>query len=530
MPKWSRDQTWLLGLFAAALLLRLWAVAEFQASPLGHLLFLDGESYDQWARQLADGDWIGAGVFYQAPGYPYFLGVIYTMCGHGFVAVRLAQALLGAAGAVLLTLAGRRWIDEKAGWIAGVMLAVWPIAIHFDLLIQKTSLTMFLTTLVLWLLGGVREHGSARRALTAGMALGALALVQEQTMALAIVALLWLMWKAWKVRCRQVAPPAAMALGLALVLLPVAVRNEIVGGEFHLTTSQLGPNFYIGNHPGATGFYVGLRPERGHPRYERQDATELAQEDVGRRLQPAEVSRYWLIRTFRENSADPVGWLKLLGRKAMLLVQAVEIGDGEDVYSAGDFVTYLRWATPVLHYGVLVPVAAVGVAMMLRKRKTWPLLALTATYATTLVAFYVMARYRVPLTAMLMLAAGVVVAAASNWRSPATWKALAPAAAIAVACNWPMVDPQQIRAVSYANIGTELMFAHESPVLAEQWFLKALAINPEHFKAMNNLGIVLARQGRYDEAIAWYGKALALQPDFAEAKFNLEAAKRARKE
>jgi hypothetical protein len=70
---------------------------------------------------------------------------------------------------------------------------------------------------------------------------------------------------------------AAFVLGLAIVLLPVAIRNYAVGGGFYLTTSQFGPNFFIGNNPNADGTYASLRFGRGAPEYERQDATELAE-------------------------------------------------------------------------------------------------------------------------------------------------------------------------------------------------------------------------------------------------------------
>ncbi len=65
--------------------------------------------------------------------------------------------------------------------------------------------------------------------------------------------------------------------GLAIVLVPVAARNSYVGGGFYVTTSQFGPNFYIGNNPAADGTYQSLRFGRGAPEYERQDATELAE-------------------------------------------------------------------------------------------------------------------------------------------------------------------------------------------------------------------------------------------------------------
>jgi hypothetical protein len=53
-------------------------------------------------------------------------------------------------------------------------------------------------------------------------------------------------------------PALIFAAGCSLVLLPVGLRNLAVGREFHLTTSQFGPNFYIGNHAGARGTYESL--------------------------------------------------------------------------------------------------------------------------------------------------------------------------------------------------------------------------------------------------------------------------------
>ena len=94
-------------------------------------------------------------------------------------------------------------------------------------------------------------------------------------------------------RRRRPAPSAHSLLGLAIVLVPVAARNAVVGGGFFVTTSQFGPNFYIGNNPTADGTYASLRYGRGAPEYERQDATELAELALGRRLSPAEVSSYW---------------------------------------------------------------------------------------------------------------------------------------------------------------------------------------------------------------------------------------------
>ncbi len=113
--------------------------------------------------------------------------------------------------------------------------------------------------------------------------MGGLALTRENALVFIVVILGWILARGmgtggWG---RQA---ALFLAGLALVLVPVAARNAYVGGGFYITTSQFGPNFYIGNNPSADGTYQALRYGRGAPEYERQDATELAERALGRTL------------------------------------------------------------------------------------------------------------------------------------------------------------------------------------------------------------------------------------------------------
>ena len=55
-------------------------------------------------------------------------------------------------------------------------------------------------------------------------------------------------------------------------------------------------------------------------------------------------------------------------------------------------------------------------------------------------------------------------------------------------------------------------------------YLEALRINPEYEKAHNNLGNVLEKQGRRDEAIKHYLEAIRINPGFAKAHYNLGVA------
>ena len=241
-------------IFLAALTLRLLHVWQIRHGPLFSVLLGDARSYDAWAQQLAAGDWLGQDVFYQAPLYPYVLGVLYASFGHNLGLVRVAQALIGAATCVVITLTGARLFGRRAGIWTGVLLAVYAPAIFFDALLQKAVLDIFLLCSVLLLVTLVNERMTRRRCFWTGVALGSFALTRENGLVLLPIVGVWV----WLRGKRVAAPVLALTVGIAAVLIPVGLRNLAVGGEFHLTTSQLGPNFYIGNHEGATGNVRGV--------------------------------------------------------------------------------------------------------------------------------------------------------------------------------------------------------------------------------------------------------------------------------
>src|SRR5581483_8265785 len=289
----------------------------------------DSRGYDEWARRIAGGDWIGRDVFYQAPLYPYFLGVIYAVAGRSLLAVRVCQAIVGSCSCVLLAAAARRLFSPAAGLIAGLMLALYAPAIFFDGLLQKSFLDVFFVSLALWLIASAGRF-TMWRWLTLGLALGGLGLTRENALVFIVVIV---MWAALRFGARAA---AVVMLGTAMFLVPVAVRNEIVGGGFYLTTSQFGPNFFIGNHAGADGTYRPLRYGRGAPEYERPDATELAELASGRPLTAGEVSAYWTNRALAFVESEPRAWLALMARKTALMFNAAEISDTEDEASYAD--------------------------------------------------------------------------------------------------------------------------------------------------------------------------------------------------
>jgi 4-amino-4-deoxy-L-arabinose transferase-like glycosyltransferase len=154
-------------IFAVALLVRLVHVWQIHRAPFFSLLMGDSHGYDEWARRISAGDWFGHEVFYQAPLYPYLLGVIYAIAGRHLLLVRIVQAIIGSASCSLLALAAARLFSRRAvlrhaqdgpepgrraGIAAGLMLALYAPAIFFDGLLQKSVLDVFFVCLALWLM------------------------------------------------------------------------------------------------------------------------------------------------------------------------------------------------------------------------------------------------------------------------------------------------------------------------------------------------------------------------------------------
>ncbi len=539
-----------LGIFAVALLVRLLHVWLLSRSPFFDALLGDARGYDEWARRIAGGDWIGSEVFYQAPLYPYFVGVVYRLFGHSFVALRILQAIIGAGSCALLGLAGYRFFTVRVGLIAGLALAVYAPAIFFDALIQKSVLDLFFISLSLWLIGRLVDDQRRPRDWAAlGVAMGAMSLTRENALVFVLAIVGWALLHRSVVHAtpdanvddltRATAPAiveilplpqraglaVSFLVGLAVVLMPVAIRNYAVGGGFYLTTSQFGPNFFIGNNPRADGTYMSLRFGRGAPEYERTDATELAEHALGRTLSPAEVSSYWTDRALGFIEDQPAAWLRLTARKTLLLFNASEMLDTEAQESHAEWSWPLRVGGWFGHLGLLTPLALVGLVLSWRDRDRLAVLyVMLAAYAASVLMFYVFARYRLPLVPMLMLFAAAGVTALPAWlpraRANARMRLVAAVIVVAVFCNWPVLSTPLMKAITETNLAGALQGEGRIDE-ADAHYRRAIALQPDYAPAYNNLGVMQRASGRVDDAIATYRQALALRGDYPDAHYNL---------
>ena len=527
MRRFSR---WLAIIFVLALTVRAIHTLAIGRSPFARLLVGDGKGYDAWAATIASGDWVGKETFYQAPLYPYALAVLYTGAGRDPMTIRWAQALLGALACVLLAVAGRRWLGERAGLVAGGILALYPPAVFFDGLVQKAALDNFLMCALLAVLGAYVASHRGAILFAAGMVLGLFALTRENALVFLVILAAWLPFHLSKRSLKERAlAVGTLAAGVLLILIPVGLRNRAVGGDFLITTSQAGSNFFIGNHEGANGRYLPIRPDRETYEFERVDAKALAEQAAGHALTPGAVSSYWWSRSFSWIEAHPGDWIALLGKKVLITWNRAEVPDSESFEVYADHSAILQASSAVFGFGALLILAVPGMALGWRQRPRPTLLYLMLFgFSAAVAVFYVFARYRFPMVPILVLFAGAALVAlydavaSKRFVAPARPVLAAALVGVVLAVMPPVVPAAGSRRLAYVNLGIAAKDAGNDAAAA-RFQRQAIALAPRLAGPHRELAAALTAMGKTDEAAEELRTAVTLDPNYAPARDDLGA-------
>ena len=345
---WKPLYTWVaLGLILAfSAGLGIAAIIQFRSSPFFNSPIIDESSYVLWARELADGDFSGGKVFYQDPLYPYFLALIFKVFGENFLLIRLLQAALGVGAVALCFWTSRKLLGDGPALLAAGIMALSRGMYFFELQIEKTTLVIFLSAAALALGAAAADRPRAKwRWLALGLNLGLLSLLRGNFLPILPFFMLWALLANWREPAlTRLARPGLLVLGLALVILPATIRNYRLSGEFTLTTSQGGPNFYLGNNELAEGIYTILPFVRPDPRYEAADFQAEAERRANQPLSAGAVSRFWFREGLKWIGAHPVAAGRLLLHKARLMIHQDEIPDNHSFLLTRDEFTPILWA------------------------------------------------------------------------------------------------------------------------------------------------------------------------------------------
>jgi hypothetical protein len=387
----------------------------------------DGHYYDFGARRIAAGHGYSDDLAtptgplwhpwcHYPVGYSAFLAIFYRLFGSSHAVAGVANALVGAALAVVTWAVAAQALTRTRARIAGVIIALHPGLITYAALVMSEPLAALVTLAAFW--ATVRDARPLRGLVVGGVVLGLAALVRPQ----ALLCAPFLGWvNRWRLGARALAAALACAAAL-VVVLPWTARNCIVMDGCALVSTNAGWNLAIGAFPRATGRFETLRSSDGC-----RDVTGQVQQD-----------RCWFSYGLEQIRTRPWHWIRLVPAK---------LGFTFDHESFP--IEYLREARPAAW-----PDARRSAA---RGAMTFAHRLLVATAAFGCVAFPWNARMRgAAVQGALLVAAGALVALAFGSDRPAFW----PLAAFVAIVPWlslpgrPAFGPPMLFAA--ALLGTTL--------------------------------------------------------------------------
>lgn len=479
--------------------------------PLYRSPLVDALIYDRWSQAIAGGDIWGRseGVFYRAPLYPYLVAAVRSVADRPMPGVMLLQGVLGLFLAGAAGVLGRRLGGGLAGLIAALLVVLYGPLLSAETKLLATTLGLGLHMASLLLLVRSAETPSMSRTLSAGVVLGLSVLVRPQWLLLALV---WPAVAAWPAAVDRAAVKAGARrfvpylLGVALVVLPVAVRNRVVGGDWVLVSSNGGMTFFQGNNEeNQSGLLTVVKRFElfGSATEQRALETRVAEKVAGRTLKPSETSKFFAGEAWHFILSRPADWVRLEAKKAYRFLTGYEYADNYSFYAEQERFAALRVAG--LPFGVLLAAALLGCFVPIRDRATRRIVAVSALAGIlSCLLFFVSSRYRMEAVPAFAVLGGVGIA-----RWPRLWqtsrsRALVGlgAAVVALALSFlpPGAPARSQESITWLQLGNALE-QQDRPDEARPAYERSVQLLPENVFAWNNLVLLVSRREAPERAL-----------------------------
>jgi len=366
---------------------------------------IDALYHHIWAQQIAAGDILGGGPYFRAPFYPFFLGLIYSICGVNFSAVIFLQHLIGVLSIPLVFIVANRYFSRFVGYFAAVLTAINGVLIYFESQLLLDFLTVVFMLLFMYALISAQENNKSRLYFIAGLIAGLFAITRPNILAVLPLVCIWIFLIDKKLKA-GFKHSILLVAGTLILILPVTLRNIIIGGDSVLIASQGGINFYIGNNEQADGF-TALLPGFGNT-WQYSDAEFEAANSTDKKIgsiKPSEVSDYYYNKSFTYILSKPADFIKLIVKKLYLFWNYFEISNNNNLYFLTDYIGMS--IIPIFLFTIISPLGLVGAVLCLFKdRRFWIFPIIIFGYMFTVIAFFVTGRFRLPVVPLLSITAG----------------------------------------------------------------------------------------------------------------------------
>lgn len=406
---------WLTLIFALALGVRLLVLHDkFNADPTLWTMEKVWDNYVLMGREwLAGIIRVGGNAFQQ--GTFVYWGIIQYLIGPYLGPLYIFHAVIGAFVPVSLLCAAWLLFNRRIGITTGILAALYPPLIHYQLTLQDTAPIILIVSLILYTLAVYRRDNTPAALIITGALIGVGAMFRSTVlvMTLAVAGIIWLRQRSFSRLVLQSGLVGTVAL---LCILPVTAANYTAGVPT-LTANLFDYQIFRSNSLNSVGL----------------NTFNTQSEQLARARRDT-----WLDALSRETARNPSRLVELTARRIALFWDPVEHADSGMV----DYESTGLAVSPLLNLLVLggianqwtlmvLAVAAIGLGLTDRSRRpsTLALTFLMGVYMLSLALFYVIGRVRIPLSPVLL----ILAAAGGTWIVQAYKQQFARTAAILLA-------------------------------------------------------------------------------------------------
>ncbi len=533
---WLQKNKQLLIVIGLALVVRIIYLIELSNHPGFTVPMVDEKWHWLWAHDILKNSFWGDTAWFRAPLYPYFLAFLSAITGGSIFFSKFLQLLVTGGSAFFIYRIAHHLFGNREAFIAGIMYACYGTLVFYETMFLIPVVFLFFTLWGVYRLIISTSETTLTQWLLTGLIFGLSAISRPNILLVIPLLLLWIFFFLLRTSDikRRIVAPILVAVGVALVILPVTVRNYLVTGEFILISSQGGVNLYIGNNDAANGLSMHM------PEVELNESlswsqfipttTAVAEREAGRELGDAEVSAFWTTKAINWITANPSKFIGLLWRKSVYLLSGFENSDNSDIYferGKSFLFSILLWDFGLkFPFGLLLPLALVGLYLLRSQTRKLSLLYLFILgYIPTIILFLVTARHRLSLIPFLIIIASATIVKLYDIIRNRNHSGLAIPLVILslslVVFNQNYYDEGGSNDFQiYFNEGIKAQ-NQEDWITAEENYAKADQLSPFSASLKTNLGWAQYKQGKIDQAKANYYSSLEINPAFHKALNNL---------
>lgn len=521
LAQFYKENLAIIWILCGALLLRIIYLIIYSGMPDWNMLTVDNYYHFNWAKDIASGNIFGDTTYFRAPFYIFCLALVFSLFGMTLTVARILGLLIGLGSLLLTYLTGNKLFGKRTGLIAASIQAVYPVVLYFESELLLDPLFMLLLQLSVYFLVLWYKEQRLSSFICMALSLG-LASITRPTALLflpIVIVFICLTNALWGQRVKL---STAFVILVALIILPITIRNYFVGEETVLISSQGGINFYIGNHQLSDGLTAAMPEPLGH-NWKIDDIEYLAKSEMKAEFNSGALSDSWYKKTFDEIIERPLHWSGLFLKKLYYNFSNREISNNRNL-------AYFFSQHPILKFSFLsfAIVFALSVfAIVTGYKSHWGvrlLFFVIVFYSVAVALFFFSSRFRLPLLPFYIILSAVGTESLIRLSRSSYRRYILPVAAAVTAAIFSVVPiaplPAGRQVQHLVSLGL-FNYAEGDTGAAIDYFYDAVKIDSTFPELNLNIGACHLRLNKLDSSILYFEKEISLHPKRALGYSNL---------